>query len=188
MTFFVLMILGFGAALTVAIREFWRASDALQAERDARARHAAELESAWQDHADLEPIEITWSDFREAGWSDGRTRVFVAEHFAGRDRIRCGELRPLLGDVLVRDVLRYRSLRRAAADRYEPIRHTWINVEDLERDGRLPPELKPLVVERERQSGRLIRAGDLLPFVGRPIVRELLEAKLADAGVAAQAG
>ena len=81
-------------------------------------------------------------------------------------------------------MLEYRALRFAAAARYEPVRQTWVNVDDLVKSGRLPPELAPFVCERERQSGKLIRATDLLPFVGRPIVRELLERRLADCGVA----
>ena len=184
MTFFVLFLAAIGLALGAAIRQFWLAADELQAARDSRNDRAAAIDDVWSRHRGLEQVELVQSDFREAGWSHARTQSFFGDHFAGRDRIRCGELRPFLDDVLVRDVLAYRALRREAADRYEAIRHTWINVEDLERDGLLPPEIRPLVVERERQSGRLVRAGDLLPFVGRPVVRQLLDAKLADAGVA----
>jgi hypothetical protein len=164
------------------VSAFWRAADALQAERDSAASARRAREEAWSRVADLANAELSAADFREAGWSVARTRSFLAENFPGRESIRLEELRPFLDDLLVCDVLAYRKLRFEAANRYEAIRHTWVNVEDLERDGRLPPEMRPLVVERERQSGRLIRAGDLIPFVSRPIVRELLEKRLADGG------
>ena len=178
-----LVVAMFGTALAAAVGGFWRAADALQTERDAaEARHRARDE-AWSRVADLAQAGVTAADFREAGWSDARARGFLAENFPSRDGIRLEELRPFLDDLLVRDVLAYRRARFDAANRYEAIRHTWVNVDELERDGRLPPELRPFVCERERQSGRLIRAGDLLPFVGRPIVRDLLEKRLADGGV-----
>src|SRR6185369_1477552 len=147
----------FAAGLGAAVTAFWRSADALQAERDdVRARERAR-EQAWSGVAELAQVGLTAADFREAGWSDARTRAFLAEHFPSRDGIRLEELRPFLDDLLVRDVLAYRRARFDAANRYEAIRHTWVNVDDLERDGRLPPELRPFVCERERQSGRLIR-------------------------------
>ncbi|HZR82854.1 MAG TPA: hypothetical protein VFD92_17290 [Candidatus Binatia bacterium] len=190
MTFVVVSILLalLAAALGFPLRQFWRAADASQRERDeARARDAA-LAGAWEGHADIAQVVLTVIDFREAGWSDGRTRTFLAERFAGRAEVRVEELRAFLDDSMVRDVLAYRRLRRDAADRYEAIRQTWINVDDLEKQGLLPPEVRPLVTERERQSGRLVLAGDLLPFVGRPVIRDLLERKLADVGIAPAAG
>jgi hypothetical protein len=179
-----LFLATFGGALGYAVHGFWRAADALAAERESAARRARESDEAWSAVADLAQATVTAADFREAGWSEGRIRSFLDEHFPGRESLRLAEIRPFLDDVLVRDVLSYRRLRLDSANRYEAIRHTWVNVDALEREKRLPPELRPLVREIERQSGRLIRAGDLLPFVGRPVVRELLEKRLAECGAA----
>jgi hypothetical protein len=137
----------------------------------------------WRRHADLVGMAIALLDFREAGWSEERARAFLADHFGGRDTVELGDLRPFVDDVMVQDVFRYRRLRREAAARFEAIRHTWVNVEHEERAGHLPETLAPLITVQERQSGRLVRAGDLLPFVGRPLVWNLLERKLADCGV-----
>jgi hypothetical protein len=168
------------AAVAVSLHGVWRG--VAERERDARAAEAQREERTafWRRHEHLGAFPIDATDLREAGWSAERARTFLAESFPGRASIRLEELRPFLEDVTVCDVVSYRASRFAAAARYEPIRQTWVNVDDLERSGRLPPELHPFVCERERQSGKLIRATDLLPFVGRPVVRELLERKLAD--------
>jgi hypothetical protein len=180
---FLLIAALFAAALGVAVRQHVKAiEERLAEERAAHAKTAA-LDEHWRPYADLGPLVVGISDFREAGWSEVRARRFLADRFPDRDTVSVADLKPFLADVTVRDVLRYRRMRRDAADRYEPIRQTWINVEDLEREGRLPAEIRPLVRERERQSGRLVKATDLLPFVGRPVVVELLEEKLADCGV-----
>jgi len=175
------------AAVVLALHGVWRGI--AEQERAARAADARrELqEELWRRHAHLGGFAVGVSDLREAGWSEERALSFLAEHFDGRTAVTVAELRPFLDDVTVRDVLVYRANRFDAAVRYEPIRQTWINVDDLERTGRLPAELRPLVCERERQSGKLILATDLLPFVGRPVVRELLEKKLVECGVGTRA-
>jgi len=146
-----------------------------------------QIAALWTDHAHLGQVVVDAADFREAGWSATRTASFLQLHFPGRDKVSIQELRPHMGDVLVRDLLSYRRARAEAARRYHAIRFTWINVDDAQKKGLIPPEMRPLVCERERQSGLLIWASDLLPFVGRPFVRELLERKLAESGVAAEA-
>jgi hypothetical protein len=171
------------AAVAFALHGVWSAVAEREAEARAAEARRGEQDALWQRHAHLGSFAIGGADLREAGWSDERARDFLAENFDGRPSVALAELRPFLDDVTVRDVLSYRASRFAAAARYEPIRQTWINVDDLERSGRLPSELRPLVCERARQSGKLILATDLLPFVGRPIVRDLLEKKLADCGV-----
>lgn len=153
-------------------------------EKDVAAaqRRASEREALWQRHAHLGPYPIEELDLRESGWSAERAQSFFAERFPGSTSVRLEALRPFFDDPTVRDVVSYRANRFAAAVRYEPIRQTWINVDKVDRAGMLPAELRSLVVERERQSGKLIWASDLLPYVGRPVVRDLLEQKLADCG------
>lgn len=172
------------AAVFVALHGVWRGVAEREREERVAAEQRAQLEELWQRHVHLGGFAIDVTELREAGWSEERARGFLDEHFGGRSSVTLADLRPFLDDVTVRDVLAYRADRFAAAVRYEPIRQTWINVDDLEKSGRLPPELRALTCERERQSGKLILANDLLPYVGRPVVRELLEQKLADCGVA----
>jgi hypothetical protein len=179
----VLCLAAMYAAVAFALHGVWRAIAEREVDARAAAARRAEREALWERHAHLGAFPIGPAELCEAGWSEERARAFLAEHFGGRTSVALAELRPFLEDVTVRDVLAYRAERFAASARYEPIRQTWINVDDLERAGRLPAELRSLVVERERQSGKLIRATDLLPFVGRPVVRDLLERKLADCGV-----
>jgi hypothetical protein len=172
------------AGVALALAGMWRTSaERDRAEQAARAR-LAEREEMWERHAHLGSFPVGVAELREAGWSTERAEAFLAEHFGGRSAVQLADLRPFLGDVTVVDVLRYRAARSAAAARYEPIRQTWINVDDLVKSGSLPRELSPFVCERERQSGKLIRATDMLPFVGRPIVRDLLERKLTNCGMA----
>jgi hypothetical protein len=169
-------------AVALALHGVVAAAAAREEESEAAHKRAEERSALWQRNAHLGPFPIEELDLREAGWSAERAKKFFAENFAGRASVRLDELRPFLADVTVSDVVRYRAERFAAAARYEPIRQTWINVDKLDRAGMLPAELRPLVVERERQSGKLIWASDLLPYVGRPVVRDLLEQKLADCG------
>jgi hypothetical protein len=142
-----------------------------------------QVAALWADYEHIGQVVVEAADFREAGWSSARTASFFELHFPGRDRVSVEELRRHMGDVMVRDLMSYRSARAAAARRYHAIRFTWINVDDAEKKGLIPPEMRRLVCERERQSGLLIWASDLIPFVGRPFVRELLERKLAESGV-----
>jgi hypothetical protein len=137
----------------------------------------------WASYEHLAPLELERADFREAGWSEGHAAHFLDWHFAGRERVVVAELRPHMADVLVRDVLEYRRIRFDAARRYQAIRYTWVNVDDAERKGLIPEPMRPFVVERPRQSGKLVWASDLLRFVGRPFVRDLLERRLQDGGV-----
>ena len=181
---FLLGILVLYGAVAFVLGGVWRAADEREREQLLERERRAAREAVWERHAHLGAFAIGVDDLREAGWSIERARAFLAEHFGGRESVRLAELRPFLADVTVMDVLDYREKRLAAAKRFEPIRQTWINVDDLVKGGRLPHELMPFVCERERQSGKLIRATDLLPFVGRPVVRELLEKKLADCGLA----
>jgi hypothetical protein len=172
-------------ATLYGVRGHWAIVD----ERGAAAKSVRDTESAidrfWAPYADLAGTPIGALDFHEAGWSKARTRAFLDQHFPGREEIRLDELKPLTSDdVMVRDVVRYRHLRYRAAERFSPIRFTWINVEDEEQAGHLPAELLRFVTSQERQSGRLVLATDLLPFVGRPLVYELLEKKLEQAGLA----
>jgi len=169
-------------AVGAALRAVWGAIDdreSAHAEAAARARRA---DVAWKPYDAIARTMIVEADFREAGWTPERTRRFLDERFPGRKEIQVADLRPLMDDVLVRDLLAYRRQRFDAAERYEPIRHTWVSVDQLEREKALPHELRPLVTERERQSGRLVLAGDLIPFVGRPVVRDLLEKRLEECG------
>ncbi|MFM7737622.1 MAG: hypothetical protein ACKPBU_16800 [Alphaproteobacteria bacterium] len=174
----VLLALAVGAAL----RAVWGAIDDRESARTASAARVVRDERAWKHYESISRTVVVEEDFREAGWTQERTRRFLDERFPGRREIPLAELRPFMDDVLVRDLLSYRRQRFDAAQRYEPIRHTWVSVDQLERDKALPHELRPLVTERERQSGRLILAGDLIPFVGRPVVRDLLEQRLAECG------
>jgi hypothetical protein len=169
-------------AVVLALHGVVAAAASREEEASAERKRAEEREELWRRYAHLGPYPIAALDLREAGWSDERAKSFLAEHFGGRTSIRLDELRPFLADVTVGDVVTYRAERFAAAARYEPIRQTWINVDKVDRAGMLPAELRALVVERERQSGKLIWASDLLPYVGRPVVRDLLEQKLADCG------
>lgn len=178
-----LLFLGtMGAAVAAGVGAFWRSVDPVTAEREGRIARARREEEAWRPFAALANTTITELDLRESGWTEARVRSFLGDHFGSRREIRIEELKPHLDDVLVRDVLVYRQQRVDAAKRYEPIRHTWVSVDQLERDKALPHELRPLVTERERQSGRLIKAGDLIPYVGRPVVRALLEERLEEVG------
>ena len=170
-------------AVGAALRAVWGAIDDRESARVAAADRARRDDQSWKPYEAIARTTIVEQDFREAGWTAERTRRFLDERFPGRGEIPLAELRPFMDDVLVRDLLAYRRQRFDAAERYEPIRHTWVSVDQLERDKALPHELRPLVTERERQSGRLILAGDLIPFVGRPIVRDLLEKRLAECGV-----
>ncbi len=169
-------------AVGAALRAVWGAIDDRESASSAAVARARQAEEAWKPYEAIARTAIGEQDFREAGWTPERTRRFLDERFPGRQEIVVGDLRPLLDDVLVRDLLAYRRQRLDAAERYEPIRHTWVSVDQLEREKALPHELRPLVTERERQSGRLILAGDLIPFVGRPVVRDLLEKRLEECG------
>lgn len=169
-------------AVGAALRAVWGAIDDREAARTTEAARSRRDVEAWKPYDAIARTVLVEEDFREAGWTQERTRRFLDERFPGRTEVQVADLRPLLDDVLVRDLLSYRRQRFDAAERYEPIRHTWVSVDQLERDKALPHELRPLVTERERQSGRLILAGDLIPFVGRPIVRDLLEKRLAECG------
>lgn len=142
--------------------------------------HVAAL---WVHYEHLAPLVLEPADFREAGWSERHAGHFLELHFASRDRVLVADLRPHMADVLVRDVLEYRRSRFDAARRYQAIRYTWVNVDDAERKGLIPQAMRPFIVERPRQSGKLVWASDLLRFIGRPFVRDLLERRLRDGGV-----
>ena len=172
----------FAAAVAAGVTAFWRSIEERQAVQAASVAATRRAEAAWKPYAGFARTTIAEADLREAGWSEAHIRGFLDEKFPSRKEIKLEELRPHMDDVLVRDVLDYRRTRFDAAERYQPIRHTWVSVDQLEREKALPHELRPLVCERERQSGRLILAGDLIPFVGRPIVRDLLEKRLAECG------
>lgn len=171
-----------GLAVGAGVSAFWEGVDPAASERAARLAREHRTEEAWRPYAALARTRIDRVDLRESGWTEVRITAFLAEHFAGRGEIGIEELKPHLDDILVRDVLAYRQQRADAARRYEAIRHTWVSIDQLERAHALPHELRPLVTERERQSGRLIKAGDLIPFVGRPVVRALLEERLVEVG------
>lgn len=166
-----------------------RASVDTAAEAEARSGRPHPLPPAiaalWVHYEHIAHLEVGPADFREAGWSESRAREFFGSRFAGRDRVALVELRPHMADLLVRDVLDYRRKRFDAARRYHAIRYTWINVDDAERKGLIPPELRPLICERERQSGKLVWSSDLFAFIGRPVVRDLLEQKLDETGARA---
>lgn len=161
----------------------------------------------WQRFAQ---VRLHAADAVECGWSralaeqtfaallpspDGFT---AAEARAALDTARASDLRPANGTPdplalaaqLAEEILDYRIERTRVAAAYQPIRQTRVNIKKLLKSADVKIEqLRALASElgwtvREDEEGVTVPVDELIPFFRRPVVRQLLDAKMRQVGLA----
>lgn len=164
----------------------------------------------------LAHVRVRAADAVECGWSHEVAEALFRERFPDRDAVPAAELRALVepgGDgaspratgepeaadrghlfaALAADVIDYRIERERVAGEYEPIRQTRVKLKLLKSPDVSADVLRSLASElgwrlRDDEEGTTVPVADLLPYFRRPVVRQLLDAKMAQCGVVKPGG
>ena len=95
--------------------------------------------------------------------------------------------------TLAAEMIDYRIERAEIARDYGPIRFTRVNLKRVDAGESGGVAIRALAKDlgwtlREDEEGVTVPIGELLPYFRRPMVRQLLDAKMAQCGLAAPAG
>jgi len=168
---------------------------------------AADAQDLWTRHGH---VVLRPADAVECGWSRESAEALFRETMGGRDAAPASEVRAVLDGAtngggtagqdaagaqrrslfgqMAREMLEYRVERMRVVAAHEAIRLTKVNLKRVKSD--LPVDvLRTLAADlgwtvREDEEGLTVPVEDLLPYFRRPVVRQLLAAKLAQCGLA----
>jgi len=143
------------------------------------------------------------ADAVECGWSRTLAEQSFAALLPGRDAFTAGEVRAALDAAganggahpanaaqIAEEILDYRIERGRVAAEYQPIRQTKVNIKRMLKSADVNVEqLRVLARElgwtvREDEEGVTVPVDELIPFFRRPVVRQLLDAKMKQCGLA----
>jgi hypothetical protein len=150
------------------------------------------------------------ADAVECGWSRALAEQSLAALLPSRDVLSAAEARVALDAAranggapasaalalaaqIAEEILDYRIERARVAAAYQPIRHAKVNIKKLLKSQDVKVEqLRVLADElgwtvREDEEGVTVPVDELIPFFRRPVVRQLLDAKMKQVGLAATA-
>ena len=123
--------------------------------------------------------------------AEARAALYAARANGGRPATASAATDPLaLAAQLVEEILDYRIERARVAAEYQPIRQTKVNIKRLLKSADVKIEqLRALASElgwtvREDEEGVTVPVDELIPFFRRPVVRQLLDAKMKQVGLA----
>jgi len=139
-------------------------------------------------------IRLFPADAVECGWSRDVAGQLFAARFPGRSSVTVAEFAAIRsdGDPLAAQIgdemLAYRIERERMAAAYAPIRLTRANLKRLGLDPATVGALRALAGElgwrlRDDEEGETVPIDDLLPFYRRPVVRTVLDRKMAQCGM-----
>jgi len=167
------------------------------------AKNPAHTFDKWQSFGQ---VRISIEDAVECGWSRDATLQILAAAFPGRDALTLTEARDALGSVsgngagpgtsakaddpaalaaeLLEQIADYRAERGRVAAEHQAIRLAKVNLKKMLKGSEVDIEdVRVLAGElgwavREDEEGVTVPVNDLIPFFRRPVVRELLAAKM----------
>jgi hypothetical protein len=156
------------------------------------------LPDEWQGFAHV-PLRV--EDAVECGFSREAAQSLLRAALPGEDCVTLGAAWAALqalganGSVersraaaLIDDILEYRAERARVAGAHQPIRHAKINIKKLLKSPDVSvAQLRTLAQElgwhvREDEEGVTVPVNELIPYFRRPVVRDLLAAKLRQVG------
>jgi hypothetical protein len=147
-------------------------------------------------------VPLRADDAVECGWSRAAAQQILDAAFPGRETIGLGEARAALdagqgnggppgatdpaalARQLLEEVVDYRAERARVAGEHQAIRLAKVNLKKLLKSPDVTVlQLRALATElgwavREDEEGVTVPVDDLIPFFRRPVVRELLAAKM----------
>lgn len=148
-------------------------------------------------------VPLRTEDAVECGWSRAAAQQILDAAFPGRDGLSLGEARAALdaggsgngaapgasdpaalARQLIDEVIEYRAERARIAGEHQAIRLAKVNLKKLLKSPDVTvAQLRALAAElgwavREDEEGVTVPVNDLIPFFRRPVVRELLDAKM----------
>ena len=147
-------------------------------------------------------VPLRADDAVECGWSRAAAQQILAAAFPGSDPVTLAEARAALdagqgngaappaadpaglARQLVEEIADYRVERARVAGEHQAIRLAKVNLKKLLKSPDVTvPQLRALAQElgwavREDEEGVTVPVDDLIPFFRRPVVRELLAAKM----------
>jgi hypothetical protein len=126
-------------------------------------------------------LPLRAEDAVECGWSREGAERLLAAFFPGANGVTLA-------------VLAYRAERARVAAAYQAIRLAKVNIKKLLKSPDVTvAQLRVLAQElgwtvREDEEGVTVPVNELIPFFRRPVVRDLLDAKLRQVGLAPREG
>lgn len=167
------------------------------------AKNPAHTFDKWQSFGQ---IRLSVDDAVECGWSRDAVQQIVAAAFPGKETLTLAEARAALASPsgngagppkgakaddpaalaseLVEQIADYRAERARVAGEHQAIRLAKVNLKKMLKASEVSIEdVRVLASElgwavREDEEGVTVPLNDLIPFFRRPVVRELLAAKM----------
>ena len=165
----------------------------------AASKEPAKPIDRWQSFGQ---VPLRAEDAVECGWSREAAQQILDAAFPGRSAISLGEARAALdagrgnggppgaadpaalAHQLLEEIVEYRAERARVAGEHQAIRLSKVNLKKLLKSPDVTvAQLRALAAElgwsvREDEEGVTVPVNDLIPFFRRPVVRELLAAKM----------
>jgi hypothetical protein len=142
-------------------------------------------------------VPLSAADAVECGYSRAAAEALLAAAFPGQGNLTLAQGRQALGSVregsppeqrlaaaLLEEIADYRAERARIAAEHEAIRLAKANLKKLLKGSEVTvPELRVMADElgwsvREDEEGVTVPVNELIPYFRRPVVRELLAAKM----------
>ena len=142
-------------------------------------------------------VPLSAADAVECGYSRAAAEALIAAALPGRNGLTLADARNELGSVrpggppdqrlaaeLLEEIVDYRAERAQIAGEHEAIRLAKANLKKLLKGSEVTvPELRVMADElgwsvREDEEGVTVPVNELIPYFRRPVVRELLAAKM----------
>jgi hypothetical protein len=167
------------------------------------AKNPAHTFDKWQSFGQ---VRLSLDDAVECGWSRDAAQQILAAAFPGRDALTLAEARDALASAngngagpgtgaqandpaalateLVEQIADYRAERGRVAAEHQAIRLAKVNLKKMLKGSEVDiDEVRVLAGElgwtvREDEEGVTVPVNELIPFFRRPVVRELLAAKM----------
>ena len=148
----------------------------------------------WQSFGHL---PLSAADAVECGYSRAAAEALIAGAFPGESGLTLAQAKKELGMIrpgsppekrmaaqLLEEIADYRAERQRVAGKHQPIRLAKANLKKLLKGSDVTvPQLRALADElgwnvREDEEGVTVPVDDLIPYFRRPVVRDLLAAKM----------
>lgn len=171
-------------------------ADKWQSFGHARIDADAAVECGWSRDGAAQTLAAAFPGQETLTAAEARAALEAARGNGGPPAATRGDATPpapepgQLAARLVEDVLDYRIERAQVAARYQAIRHAKVNLKRLLKSADVNvDQLRVLGTElgwavREDEEGVTVPVNDLIPFFRRPVVRQLLDAKMKQCGLA----